>query len=102
MDAGLDPLSGDMTGMNGFHWAANRGQLDVVNFLIERKVPMEGKNMYDGTVLRCAAWSAIFEPKPMHKQIIAALKSAGASMENAMMEGGDERIDALLKTDHPS
>ena len=51
LDRGVDPLSGAATGLNAFHWAANRGQLDVVRLLIRKKVPLEVKNMYGGTVL---------------------------------------------------
>ena len=35
----------------GFHWAANRGNPETVELLIERGAPLEQKNMYDGTVL---------------------------------------------------
>src|SRR5262245_32834763 len=30
LSQGVDPLTGDGTGLNGFHWAANRGQLKTV------------------------------------------------------------------------
>jgi hypothetical protein len=38
---GLDPNGGANTGMNAFHWAANRGQLEVVNLLIQHKAALE-------------------------------------------------------------
>src|SRR5882724_9908127 len=30
LNHGVDPVAGDGTGMNAFHWAANRGQLETV------------------------------------------------------------------------
>ena len=47
LDEGVDPAAGFGTGMSAFHWAANRGNLDTVKLLIERKAPLEQKNMYD-------------------------------------------------------
>ncbi|HEV8592287.1 MAG TPA: ankyrin repeat domain-containing protein, partial [Pyrinomonadaceae bacterium] len=61
LDKGVDPLAGIKTGLNGFHYAASSGRLDVVKLLIERKVPMEIRNMYGGTVLGQALWSAVNE-----------------------------------------
>src|SRR5258708_2635193 len=43
---GVDPAAGAGTGLTAFHWAANRGHLDTVKFLIERKAPLEIENMY--------------------------------------------------------
>src|SRR6266436_3806841 len=48
LDKGVDPLAGNNTGLNGFHYAASGGHLDVVKLLIERNVPMEVRNMYGG------------------------------------------------------
>src|SRR5947208_10012554 len=78
LDQDVDPLAGSGTGMNGFHWAANRGQLKTVEMLARRGVPLETRNSYDGTVLGTAVWSAIHEPKPDHIAIIEALIRAGA------------------------
>ena len=85
--------------MDAFHWAANRGQLDIVKLLTDRKANPETVNAYGGTVLRCAAWSAVFEPRPNHAAIIRALVEAGASVEAALDPTGDPRVDALLATD---
>src|SRR5438105_15928649 len=38
LDQGVDPLAGDATGMNAFHWAVNRGNLDTTRMLISRSV----------------------------------------------------------------
>lgn len=53
LDEGVDPAAGTGTGLSALHWAANRGNLDTVRMLIERKAPLEQRNMYGGTVLGC-------------------------------------------------
>ena|SRR6266571_263179 len=60
---GVNPSGGINTGLNAFHWAANRGQLRAVEILIWNKSPLETQNAYGGTVLGCTVWSAIHEPK---------------------------------------
>lgn len=97
LDAGVDPAAGDGTGLNAFHWAANRGQLETVKLLIERKAPLEVLNMYGGTVLGCAVWSALHEPRADHIPIIEALLAAGAKVDAAEYPSGDERVDELLR-----
>jgi hypothetical protein len=97
---GVDPAAGIGTGLSGFHWAANRGNLDTVNLLIERKAPLEQENMYGGTVLACAVWSAIHEPSADHLPIIEALIAAGAkidAIDPADYPTGNERIDETLR-----
>jgi hypothetical protein len=94
---GANPLGGANTGLNAFHWAANRGQLDVVNILVRNKAPLEARNAYGGTVLGCTVWSAINEPKPRHVEIIRVLLAAGAQISEAEYPTGDERVDEVLK-----
>lgn len=94
---GVDPAAGDKTGSNAVHWAADRGQLDTVRLLIERKAPLEVKNMYGGTVLGATVWSAIHEPRPNHFAIIEALIEAGARIEEAGYPTGSEAVDAVLR-----
>ena len=97
MDRGVDPLAGFATGMNGFHWAANRGELETVKLLIERKVPTEVKNMYGGTVLGCTVWSAVHEPRAGQLEVIEALLNAGAKINAAEYPSGNARVDELLR-----
>jgi ankyrin repeat protein len=97
MDRGVDPLAGFATGMNGFHWAANRGHLETVKMLIERKVPMEVENMYGGTVLGCTVWSAIHEPRPNQIEVIEALLYAGANVDAAEYPTGNALVDEVLR-----
>jgi hypothetical protein len=78
---GVDPSSQIDSGQTGLHYAAHAGHLETVKMLLERKVPLEVKNMYNGTVLGQALWSAFNEPKPDHLPIIEALIAAGAKVE---------------------
>jgi hypothetical protein len=94
---GLDPEAGAATGLNAFHWASNRGQLETVRLLIQHKAPLETRNMYGGTVLGGAVWAAVHESKPDHLQIIEELLKAGARLEDAEFPSGDERVDAVLR-----
>ena len=94
---GVDPPGGANTGLNGFHWAANRGQLDVVMLLIRHQAPLETRSMYDGTVLGTAVWSAINEPRPDHLRIIEALIKAGARVDDVGYPTGSETVDDLFR-----
>jgi hypothetical protein len=94
---GVDPAAGDGTGLNGFHWAVNRGQWDTVKLLIERKAPLEVKRMYGGTVLGTAVWSAINEPRADHIPIIEALIVAGAKLDATGFPTGNEQVDEVLQ-----
>lgn len=97
LDRGIDPSAGDATGLNAFHWAANRGQLEAVRLLIRRRAPLETRNSYDGTVLGIAVWSAIHEPKPDHLPVIEELLAAGANVSEAEYPTGREDLDEVLK-----
>jgi ankyrin repeat protein len=78
---GVDPSAGTDTGLSGFHWAANRGNLETVKLLIERKAPLEQRNSYGGSVLGGTLWAAFNEPRADHLRIIEALLVAGAQVE---------------------
>jgi hypothetical protein len=86
LDHGVDPYAGMRTGLAGFHYASSSGRLNVTRLLIERKVPMEVRNMYGGTVLGQALWSAVNEYTPHHAGIIEALIDAGAGVEPGTLE----------------
>lgn len=78
LDRGVDPRVANDNGMTGLHWAAHGGQLDTVKLLLARDAPLEATNVYGGTVLGQAVWSAINDPQPDHVRIIEALVDAGA------------------------
>lgn len=86
LDQGVDPSAGTKTGLAGFHWAANRGNLETVRMLIKRGAPLEQLNMYGGTVLGCALWSAVFEPRDTHGAITEELINAGAVIEPGSLD----------------
>ena len=81
LDRGVDPSSQANVGQTGFHYAAHSGQLETVKLLIARNAPLEVKNMYDGTVLGQALWSAYNEPRKEHLVIIETLIAAGAHVD---------------------
>ena len=94
---GVDPAAGANTGLDGLHWAANRGQLEVVTLLIDRKAPLETPNMHGTTVLGTAVWSAINEPRPDHIRIIEALIKAGAQTGDVGYPSGNKRVDEVFR-----
>ena len=94
---GVSLAAGSNTGLNGFHWAANRGQLEVVTLLINHQASLESRNMYGGTVLDTAVWSAVNEPKPNHVAIIEALIRAGALVDDVGYPSGNEAVDAVFR-----
>lgn len=97
------PLPGGIgTGVDALHWAANRGQFDVVQMLLQWNAPTETMNMHGGTALGMAVWSAIHEPRAKHLAIIEALLRAGARRDAVVGPTGHPRIDALLDHDHAS
>lgn len=91
LDNGVDPYAGTRTGLSGFHWAASSGKLAVIKLLIDRKVRMEDQNMYGGTVLGQALWSAVNEYTDSHAEIIEALIGAGAKIEPGTLEWWNEQ-----------
>jgi ankyrin repeat protein len=94
---GVALSAGANTGLNGFHWAVNRGHLDTVKLLIARKAPLEKKSMSGGTVLGTAVWSAANEPRAHHLPIIEALIAAGAKLDAGGYPTGNERVDEVLR-----
>src|SRR5439155_10806320 len=55
---GVSPSGGAGTGLNAFHWASNRGQMEVVRLLIRHRAPLEPRTSYGGTVLGGTVWAA--------------------------------------------
>ena len=91
LDNGVDPVAGMRSGMNGFHYAASCGQLEVVKVMIDRKVPMEIVNRYGGTVLGQAMWSAIHEHESTHAEIIELLIEGGATVHPGTAEWWEQQ-----------
>jgi hypothetical protein len=91
LDHGVDPVAGMRSGMNGFHYAASCGQLEVVKLMIDRKVPTEVVNRYGGTVLGQALWSAIYEHEETHAEIIEVLIAGGATIQPGTLDWWEEQ-----------
>ena len=85
------------TGLNAFHWAANRGQLEIVKLLIRHHAPLESRNSHGGTVLGGTIWAAMHETKATHPEIVEALLEAGAKVGEAEFPSGDSQIDAIFR-----
>jgi hypothetical protein len=94
---GVDPNGGMNTGLNAFHWAANRGQFAVVEILIRSGAALETRNSYGGTVLGGTVWAAVQQPMGQQLEIIEALLQTGANIGEAAFPSGDDRIDTVLQ-----
>ncbi|MBA2628149.1 MAG: ankyrin repeat domain-containing protein [Gemmatimonadales bacterium] len=93
---GADPIAGAGTGLNGLHWAANRGQCETVRTLLAHGLPLEIRNIYGGTVLGGTVWASVHEARPAHLAIIEALLAAGADVREAGYPSGSDAVDRLL------
>ncbi len=78
---GLDLGTKANTGLTGLHWAVVGGQLETIKLLLERGAPLEALNVYGGTVLDQALWSAINgDPDIEYVPMIEMLIRAGATI----------------------
>lgn len=86
LDLGADPVAGMKTGLAGAHYAASGGHFETIRIIVRRRVPLETVNMYGGTVLGQALWSAVHEFKPTHAEVIELLLDAGAKIEPGTLD----------------
>jgi ankyrin repeat protein len=96
LEAGVPADVSPKNGFSALHWAAEFGHLETVKLLLAHHASLEVKNVYGGTVLRQAVWSAIHEPRPDHLKIIELLVAAGANVGDDWFTGRPE-IDQALK-----
>lgn len=96
LDKSVDPGAQDGQGETGMHWAAHYGHVDLVKRLIERKAPLEVKNVYGGTVLGQTTWAVMNDPHENHARIVEMLIDAGARVDQADYPTGNESVDKLL------
>ncbi len=83
LQKGVDLRTNANTGLTGLHWAVVGGQLPTVKLLLERGAPLEVTNVYGGTVLGQALWSAINgDPEIDYVPLIEMLIRAGAQIED--------------------
>jgi ankyrin repeat protein len=79
---GIDLLGQANTGQTGLHWAVVGGQLATIKLLLEHGAPLEARNVYGGTALGQALWSALNgDPGIDYVEIIDTLIAAGAKIE---------------------
>jgi ankyrin repeat protein len=96
IERGADLSDGPGDGQTGLHYAVISGHLDTVRMLLRHHPPLEAHNMYGGTPLGQALWSAAHGGDPeVYVEIIAALIAAGAKVP-AWHPPVNGKVDALL------
>jgi ankyrin repeat protein len=75
----VDPNAQANTGQTALHWSVIGGHPDTITLLINRGANLEDKNMYGGTPLEQALWSAAHAgSKINYAAIVDLLRSHGA------------------------
>lgn len=96
---GADPSAPDDHGQTPLHWGAVGAQLETVRILLKRRAPLEARNVYGGTVLDQAVWSALHDELGVdYLPVIEALLAAGADASVVTLPTGHGRIDDLLRS----
>ena len=97
LDRGADLASqGRLGRMTALHMAVIGGHRDIVRLLLARNAPLEAVNVYGGTVLGQALWSAAHGGDPdAYEEILEDLLAAGATLEERHPPI-NKRIDELL------
>ena len=97
MQRGADLHPQEGAGLTGLHGAVIGGQLDTIKLLVQRGALLEATNVYGGTVLGQALWSAMNGDRKIdYVPIIETLLSAGAKLDAVGYPTGDQRLDAVL------
>ncbi|HEV2424973.1 MAG TPA: ankyrin repeat domain-containing protein [Terriglobia bacterium] len=95
---GADPKVADDHGQTPLHWAAIGGQREAARILLKGKAPLEVKNVYGGTVLDQAVWSALHDDLGVdYLPLIEALLDADADPSVVALPTGNKRIDEALQ-----
>ena len=94
---GVDLAAQDDHGQTALHHAVIGGHLETVKLLLEHKPPLEATNVYGGTVLEQALWSAAHGgDAEAYISILEALVSAGARLPERHVPV-NARVDAWLE-----
>lgn len=80
---GVDVAGIGSSGLSGLHWAAVGGQLSTIDLLLRAGAPLELDNIYGGTPLGQAIWSATNQPEIDYAPTIRRLIDAGANLDAA-------------------
>ena len=93
---GVDIRTQDHIGHTGLHWAVIGGHPDIVKLLLPYNPPLEVENVYGGTVLGQALWSAAHGGDPdVYIAILEMLVAHGAVIPERHVPV-DAQIDAWL------
>jgi len=93
---GVDVATRDARGQTALHCAVIGGFLSTINLLLKHNAPLEVKNMYSGTVLGQALWSAAHGGDPnVYIPILDALAAAGARLPERHIPV-NQRVDVWL------
>jgi len=96
VEKGVDPATGSPDGQTALHRAVIGGHLHTVKLLLRHNPPLEVKNVYGGTVLSQALWSAAHGGDPdIYLAILEALVAAGAKIPERHVPV-NTRVDAWL------
>ncbi|MCU1247710.1 MAG: Ankyrin [Edaphobacter sp.] len=97
LERGVDLASHSGDGQTGLHWAVIGGRLDTVKSLLRRNPPLEVKNVYGGTVLGQALWTAAHGgDSEAYIKIIETLIAAGAEIPRRHVPV-NKRVDDWLE-----
>ena len=92
----VDPATESHDGQTPLHRAVIGGHLHTVKLLLRHNPPLEVKNVYGGTVLSQALWSAAHGGDPdIYLAILEALVAAGAKVPECHVPV-NTRVDAWL------
>ena len=95
IERGVDLAGHDGDGQTGLHYAAMGGRLDTVKLLLKHGAPLEARNIYGGSVLGQALWSAAHGGDPdLFAPIVETLLAAGSRAEREPPVNA--RIDAIM------
>lgn len=101
LDRGQDPAVLDRSGQSALHLAVHAGQLSTIDLLIRRGAPLEVRNVYGGTALGQAIWSAHNDGPGDYPQVVERLVDAGADVTTVRFPTGIAAIDAILARRDP-
>ena len=98
LERGAELADGPGDGQTAAHYAVIGGKLETLTMLLKHRPPLESKNMYGGTVLGQAMWSAAHGGDPDHYiAIFQALLDAGAVLKDKHVPI-NAKVDAFLAT----
>jgi hypothetical protein len=81
IEKGVDPATNGGTGQTALHMAVIGGHLEIVKLLLKHGAPLETENVYGGTALGQALWSAAHGGDPdLYVAILGTLVAAGAKL----------------------